>query len=104
MAVDNMLRREQHKESIIFSVQLTSKIGDLNRLIHTLAICDDHTDIHIFPVTARFAAPNSASGTSISGTNCMYRKQCTAGVITHKVLYYVTPSHGPKIDAFQVPR
>ena len=32
----------------IFPVQLTtSKIGNLTRLIHTLAICDDHTYIHM---------------------------------------------------------
>ena len=30
----------------IFSVQLTtSRVGNLTRLIHTLAICDDHTYI-----------------------------------------------------------
>ena len=31
----------------IFPVhQATSRIGNLTRLIHTLAICDDHTHIH----------------------------------------------------------
>ena len=36
------------RESIIFPVQLTtSRIGNLTRLILTLAICDDHTYIHI---------------------------------------------------------
>ena len=34
-------------EEVIFPVQLTtSKIGNLTRLILTLAICDDHTCIH----------------------------------------------------------
>ena len=34
-------------EIFIFPVQLTtSRIGNLTRLIHTLAICDDHTYIH----------------------------------------------------------
>ena len=33
----------------IFAVQLTtSRIGNLTRLIHTLAICDDHTYIHTY--------------------------------------------------------
>ena len=32
-----------------FRVQLTtSRIGDLIRLIHTLAICDDHTSVHTY--------------------------------------------------------
>ena len=32
------------REIFIFPVQLTtSRIGNLTRLIHTLAICDDHT-------------------------------------------------------------
>ena len=33
-----------YREIFIFLVQMTtSRIGDLTRLIHTLAICDDHT-------------------------------------------------------------
>ena len=39
------------REIFIFPVQLTtSRIGNLTRLIHTLAICDDHTYIHIYLV------------------------------------------------------
>ena len=35
------------REKIFFSVQLTTnKIGNLTRLILTLAICDDHTYIN----------------------------------------------------------
>ena len=35
------------REMFLFPVQLTtSRIGNLTRLIHTLAICDDHTYIH----------------------------------------------------------
>ena len=34
------------REILIFPVQLTTcRIGNLTRLIHTLAICDDHTYI-----------------------------------------------------------
>ena len=40
------------REMFIFSVQLTtSRIGNLTRLVHTLAICDDHTYIHIYSRT-----------------------------------------------------
>ena len=36
------------REIFIFPVQLTmSRIGNLTRLIHTLAICDDHTYIYL---------------------------------------------------------
>ena len=38
------------REIFIFPVQLTtSRIGNLTRLILTLAICDDHTYIHGTP-------------------------------------------------------
>ena len=38
----------EDKEIFIFPVQLTtSRIGNLTRLIHTLAISDDYTYIHI---------------------------------------------------------
>ena len=34
----------EDREQFIFPVQLTtSRIGNLTRLIHTLAICEDHT-------------------------------------------------------------
>ena len=37
-------RRDQGERNIIFSIQLTtSRIGDLTRMIITLAICCDHT-------------------------------------------------------------
>ena len=43
---DQILRRERGKGKIHFPVQLTtSRIGNLTRLILTLAICDDHTCI-----------------------------------------------------------
>ena len=36
-------------KKIVFSVRLTtSRIGNLTRLIITLAICDDHTYIHTY--------------------------------------------------------
>ena len=41
---------------IIFPVQLTtSRIGNLTRLIHTLAICDDHTYTYIHTYIRQFA-------------------------------------------------
>ena len=37
---DQILRRERGQEILFFPVQLTtSRIGNLNRLIHTLAVC-----------------------------------------------------------------
>ena len=43
---DQILRRERGQENLFFPVQLTtSRIGNLTRLILTLAICDDHTYI-----------------------------------------------------------
>ena len=40
---DQILRHARGQGSIIFPVQLTtSRIGNLTRLILTLAICDDH--------------------------------------------------------------
>ena len=37
---DQMLRRERDREMFIFPVELpTSRMGNLTRLIHTLAIC-----------------------------------------------------------------
>ena len=37
----------EDRGEFIFPVQLTtSRIGNLTRSIHTLAICDDHTYIH----------------------------------------------------------
>ena len=40
---DQILRRERGQGISIFLVQLTtSRIGNLTRLILTLAICDDH--------------------------------------------------------------
>ena len=39
---------DRDREMFIFPVQLTtSRIGNLTRLIHTLAICDDHANIYI---------------------------------------------------------
>ena len=44
-----ILRHARGQGNIIFPVQLTtSRIGNLTRLIHTLAICDDHTHIHTY--------------------------------------------------------
>ena len=44
---DQILRHARGQGNIIFPVQLTtSRIGNLTRLIHTLAICDDPTYIH----------------------------------------------------------
>ena len=46
---DQILRCERGQGIIIFPVQLiTSRIGNLTRLIHTLAIYDDHTYIRQF--------------------------------------------------------
>ena len=43
-----ILRRERRQEIFIFPVQLTtSRIGNLTRLIHTLALC---ATIHTYPV------------------------------------------------------
>ena len=40
---------EWDREILFFPDQLTtSRIGNLTRLIHTLAICDDHTYIHTY--------------------------------------------------------
>ena len=45
---DPILRRGD-REIFIFPVQLTtSRIGNLARLIYTLATCDDHTYIHTY--------------------------------------------------------
>ena len=44
---DQVLRRERGQGIFIFPVQLTTcRIGNLTRLIHTLAICDDLTYIY----------------------------------------------------------
>ena len=41
------------RKILIFLVQLTrSRIGNLTRLILTLATCDDHTYIHTYPAVA----------------------------------------------------
>ena len=52
------------REMLFFTVQLyTSRIGNLIRLILTLAICDDHTYIHTYCLcAARFIyfSPSSA--------------------------------------------
>ena len=43
---DQILRRGRGQGNIHFPFQLTTcRIGNLTRLIHTLAICDDHTYI-----------------------------------------------------------
>ena len=48
LARDQVLRRERGQGNIHFSVQLTtSRIGDLTRLVLTLAICDGHTHTYI---------------------------------------------------------
>ena len=45
---DQFFRREGDRDILIFPVRLTARrIGNLTRLIHTLAICDDHTYVHI---------------------------------------------------------
>ena len=50
---DQILRRERDREIFIFPVQLTtSRIGNLTGLIHTLAICDDHTQSIFLPPRA----------------------------------------------------
>ena len=44
------------REIFIFPVQLTTcRIGKHTRLIHALAICDDHTYIHVLVLRARIA-------------------------------------------------
>ena len=44
---DQVLRRDRGQGKIVFLVQLTtSRMGNLARLILTLAICDDHIRIH----------------------------------------------------------
>ena len=49
---DQILRHVRGQGNIYFPVQLTtSTIGNFTRLIHTLAICDDHTHIHTYIVT-----------------------------------------------------
>ena len=47
---DQILRRERgHREELIFFVQLTtSRIGNLTRLVLTLAICDGHAYIRTY--------------------------------------------------------
>ena len=55
---DQIFRHARGQGNIIFPVQLTtSRIGNLTRLIHTLAICDDHTYIHTYPVIYVVANP-----------------------------------------------
>ena len=50
---DQILRRERGQVNINFPVQLTtSKIGDLTRLIITLAVCDDRATSHNCPSAA----------------------------------------------------
>ena len=47
LARPNFQARTGTVKYLFFPVQLTtSRIGNLTRLIHTLAICDDHTYIH----------------------------------------------------------
>ena len=54
------VRRERGHGNIYFSVQLTtSRIDNLTRLIHTLAICDDHTIINRTPPVVSAATANS---------------------------------------------
>ena len=44
---NSQTRTNADREILIFPVQLTtSRIGNLTRLIHTLAICNDHAYIH----------------------------------------------------------
>ena len=51
---DQVLRREQGQGKSIFTVQLTtSRIGNLTRLILTLAIFDDHAYIHTYTTPRR---------------------------------------------------
>ena len=46
---DQTLRRERGQGNIHFPVQLTTcRIGNLTRLIHTLAICDEHAYILLY--------------------------------------------------------
>ena len=47
---DQILRRERglEKNHVPFSADHASRIGDLTRLILTLAICYDHINIHIY--------------------------------------------------------
>ena len=43
---DQILRHARDRRILFFPAQLTtSRIGNLTRLIYTLAICDDHTYI-----------------------------------------------------------
>ena len=46
---DQILRREREQGNIHFPVQRTTcRVGNLSRLIHTVAICDDHIYIHTY--------------------------------------------------------
>ena len=50
LARPNFSGANADREIFIFSVQLTTcSIGNLTRFIHTLAICDDHTHILLYP-------------------------------------------------------
>ena len=52
---DQILRRERGHGKHIFPVQLTtSRIGNITRLILTLAICDDHAAIQVHCCTKGF--------------------------------------------------
>ena len=51
------------REIFTFTVQLTtSRISNLIRLIHTLAICDDHTYIYIVLLIARVNEGDQGDG------------------------------------------
>ena len=87
---DQILRRERGQGNIHFPCQLTtSRIGNLTRLIHTLAICDDHTCIHMYILLSlKFQVSSVFYLVQIHKENlpevaCMY---------VLRDLYYTTPS------------
>ena len=71
LARPNVSGANGDKEILIFPVQLTtSRIGNLTRLLHTLAICDDHTYLkreHSLGTTLRITGP-CAGGLSAVNT------------------------------------
>ena len=73
---DQILRHARGQGNIIFPVQLTtSRIGNLTWLIHTLAICDDHTQIHTYPF--RYGRKNTNSGFLKNRTHGFRTSKCT---------------------------
>ena len=71
---DQILRRERGQGNFLFPVQLTtSRIGNLTRLIHTLAICDDYTCILTYITTKyprRFEVQHCPSSGLSDGLYC----------------------------------